>query len=191
VFVFVLLLLLLLSLFSSLPSLSPPAPPPGGCGGPGAGEPAVWEHLPTELPSGFPRTEAEAKAAGAWVGCPEEVALKAWLKSAARGGRDAKDVPIRNWRAYLAMEATYERSRTAEARGRNGSQGQTPPPPPPRKPKPPQTLDEQCAPFEGLTFEDLIRSANEEFAKRLPPDAPDDPPDSPPDDPPEEPGGNP
>lgn len=70
-----------------------------------------------EPPSGFPATETEALAAAGVVGCPPEVATKAWNKALSRGGRDAKDIPIRNWRAHLAVEWSYEQSRVAE-RGR-------------------------------------------------------------------------
>lgn len=70
-----------------------------------------------ELPPSFPKTEAEARGHAAFVGCPDEFATKMWNKACSRGGRDAKDVPLRNFRAYLAIEWAYERERQAK----NGS----------------------------------------------------------------------
>jgi hypothetical protein len=70
--------------------------------------------MPVELPVGFPATQDEALVAAAFVGCPEETAVKAWNKAMSRGGRDSKDIPIRNWRAHLATEWAYERQRIAE-----------------------------------------------------------------------------
>ena len=34
-----------------------------------------------------------------------------WNKAVSRGGCDAKDIPIRNFRAYLAAEWSYEQNR--------------------------------------------------------------------------------
>lgn len=70
-----------------------------------------------ELPANFPKTEAEARVHAAFIGCPAEFATKMWNKACSRGGRDAKDVPLRNFRAYLAIEWSYERERQAK----NGS----------------------------------------------------------------------
>jgi hypothetical protein len=59
---------------------------------------------PVEPLPGFPRNEPEAKAHAGFVGCTEEFALKTWNKAMSRGGRDAQDVPIRNWRHYLRSQ---------------------------------------------------------------------------------------
>lgn len=67
-----------------------------------------------ELPAKFPKTEVEAKAAASFVGCTDEFAVETWNKAMSRHGRDAKDIPIRSWRHYLATEAKYQRNREAE-----------------------------------------------------------------------------
>ena len=53
--------------------------------------------VPVELPAGFPRTVQDAVQASATVGCPADFVEIEWQKAHGRGGRDAKDVPIRNW----------------------------------------------------------------------------------------------
>jgi len=67
-----------------------------------------------ELPVGFPSTIEEARVAAEFVGCPIEVADKAWNKAMSRGGRDSKDIPIRSWRSHLASEWSYEQARVNE-----------------------------------------------------------------------------
>ncbi|HWN96169.1 MAG TPA: DUF1376 domain-containing protein [Methylomirabilota bacterium] len=69
---------------------------------------------PVEPLSSFPKTEAEAKHAAAWAGCPEEFACSTWSKAMSRGGRDAKDVLIRSWQHYLRTEWSYEQNRNAK-----------------------------------------------------------------------------
>ena len=69
--------------------------------------------LEVELPSGFPRTEAEAKAVVGTVGCTEEFAVETWNKAMGRHGRDAKDVPIRSWPHYLKSESNFKANRDA------------------------------------------------------------------------------
>lgn len=72
--------------------------------------------LPVELPEWFPKTEKDAVVHSGFVGCPPEFAATEWNRAVGRGGRDSKDVPIRNWRNYLA--AVWSSSR-----GRNGRGG--------------------------------------------------------------------
>lgn len=79
--------------------------------------PAI-ESAEVELPPRFPKTLKEALEVAQLAGCPPDVAEKAWKKANSRGGRDAKDVPIRNFRAYLGSEAMYARSRETEKRPR-------------------------------------------------------------------------
>ncbi len=64
-----------------------------------------------ELPHGFPKTEAEAKALSQFIGCPEEFAVKTWNKAMSRSGHDSKDVPITSFRHYLATEWAYQQER--------------------------------------------------------------------------------
>ena len=92
----------------SPPPLSPPLPP-------ATPEPESGGTGAVELPHGFPNTLDEARIAAEFVGCPTDVADKAWNKAMSRGGRDAKDIPIRNWRAHLAAEWAYEQARRAES----------------------------------------------------------------------------
>ncbi len=77
--------------------------------------------VPVEPLSSFPKTEAEAIGAVANVGCPEDFVVLTWKKAMGRGGRDAKDIPIRNWSYHLATEWSYERPR----RTASGSTGNT------------------------------------------------------------------
>lgn len=78
---------------------------------------AAQPELPVELPPGFPRTINEAKAHAAFVGCSEDFVEKCWNKAVGRGGRDSKDIQIRNWRAHLATEWKYERERLQKPHG--------------------------------------------------------------------------
>lgn len=79
-----------------------------------------------ELPHGFPKTEAEAECAAAQVGCGAEFAAQTWNKSVARGGMDAKGVPIRSWPHYLRTEWTYQQARLAQQKG-SSKNGDNPP----------------------------------------------------------------
>lgn len=63
---------------------------------------------------GFPASDQEAAVAADFVGCTPEFACKAWHKANGRGGCDARDVPIRNWRSYLRTEWCYEQEREAK-----------------------------------------------------------------------------
>lgn len=74
----------------------------------------------TEPHPSFPKTAEEANGASFVIGCPREFAVKSWDKARSRGGRDAKDIPIRDWSAYLATEWRYEQERTARHGGRHG-----------------------------------------------------------------------
>lgn len=82
------------------------------------------QNLPTELPANFPASPDEAQVAAAIVGCPEEFARETWNKAMSRLGRDAKDVPIRSWRHYLAAEWKFEQNRKAEKVERSRRSGQ-------------------------------------------------------------------
>jgi hypothetical protein len=73
---------------------------------------------PVELPPGFPADQFSASAHAGFVGCPEEFAVEVWNLAVSRGGRDAKDVPIRNWRSHLATKWSYKRNADAESSGK-------------------------------------------------------------------------
>lgn len=96
-----------------------------------AGAPDPTLDIPVELPAGFPKTEAAAQFASVSVGCPESFAVDEWHRAVSRGGRDAKDVPIRSWASYLrtcwnhhnnrqAENANRDRTTTGTGQGRNG-----------------------------------------------------------------------
>lgn len=70
------------------------------------------------LPRGFPVTEEAAKNFIGTIGCPVEFAIATWQKAMSRGGRDAKDVPIRSFGHYLAREWSYELNRISEQKGK-------------------------------------------------------------------------
>lgn len=65
---------------------------------------------------GFPATEAEALKAMP-MGCqlPQDFVVKTWTQAMARGGRDSKDVPIRDFARHAATCWTYEQDRIAKA----------------------------------------------------------------------------
>lgn len=67
-----------------------------------------------ELPPGFPKTEAEAIAAGQFVGVSAEKAVQVWNKAMSRHGYDAKGQPIRSFKHYLATEKGYDQERAAK-----------------------------------------------------------------------------
>ena len=71
---------------------------------------------PVELPVGFPATKEAAVAHAAFVGCPPAFAEQTWNKAVSRGGHDAQNVPIRNFRAYLATQWSYEQNRQNKER---------------------------------------------------------------------------
>ncbi|HYE32171.1 MAG TPA: hypothetical protein VEH27_12135, partial [Methylomirabilota bacterium] len=77
-----------------------------------------FEHE-VEPPAGFPKTEAQA-IAWAMGAHPDAFVIETWHKANSRGGRDAKEVPIRNWRSYLAIEAKYQKDREARQTTSNG-----------------------------------------------------------------------
>ncbi len=83
------------------------------------GEHSVLSDQPVELPHGFPRTVEEARIAAAFVGCPDDFADKVWNKAMSRGGRDARESQIRQWRFHLATEWSYETERNAKAKTAN------------------------------------------------------------------------
>lgn len=59
----------------------------------------------------FPATEKEAISHAAFAGVTEQFAADTWHKANGRGGYDAKDVQIRNWRSYLKSQWVYEQDR--------------------------------------------------------------------------------
>lgn len=69
--------------------------------------------LIVELPTGFPETEKNAIEQSFGVGTPEFISL-IWNKAMGRGGRDAKEIPIRSWRHHVATEWAYQQSRDGE-----------------------------------------------------------------------------
>lgn len=69
-----------------------------------------------ELPANFPKDECQACQWAASVGCPDDFICLTWNKAASRGGRDSKDIPIRSWPRYVAVEWKYEKQRMAEQR---------------------------------------------------------------------------
>lgn len=71
--------------------------------------------FPVEPPPGFPRTLEEAQVHSDFVGCTKEFAAQEWHKAVSRGGRDSKDIPIRNWRGYLASAVAYSRARNGSS----------------------------------------------------------------------------
>lgn len=83
---------------------------------------------PVELPSGFPQSEEEASSYSDFVGCTKDFAVTQWRLAASRGGRDAKDVPIRSWRHYLGAMRAFAANGLAEQKHRNGATKPQPPP---------------------------------------------------------------
>lgn len=76
--------------------------------------------LPVNLPSHFPKTEAEAKAHAEFVGATPEFAVHTWNKAMSRNGRDAKGQPIASFRHYLAAELVYAKEREQSEAKANG-----------------------------------------------------------------------
>lgn len=76
--------------------------------------------LEVELPSGFPKTEADAVTAANFVGVPPDFAVKVYDKAVSRGGRDGRDIPVRNFGGYLRVEWKYEQDRVGKEK-RNGN----------------------------------------------------------------------
>ena len=69
----------------------------------------------TELPEGFPKTEAEALQFSAMVGgASKDLTLKTWNKAMSRNGLDSKGQPIRSFSHYLTTELNYERERKTD-----------------------------------------------------------------------------
>ncbi len=78
--------------------------------------------VPVEFPPHFPKTEQEA-IEKAPLSLQEQKAfiVDTWHKAASRGGRDAKDVPVRNWSSFLAIEWKYAQNRKAEAESKESA----------------------------------------------------------------------
>ncbi len=71
---------------------------------------------PVEPLPNFPRSEQEAvQKAPLTLQEQREFVIATFHKAMSRGGRDAKDVPIRNWPSFLAIEWKYAQNRKAEA----------------------------------------------------------------------------
>lgn len=66
---------------------------------------------PVELPRGFPETADDAIKRCETIGCGALFATKTWNQAVGRGGRDSKDVPIRNFTAHVSAAWAYERER--------------------------------------------------------------------------------
>lgn len=64
-------------------------------------------------PTGFPKTEEEAVAVAAFVGCPPDFAVLTYNKAMSRGYKDAKGIVIGSWSHYLKTEWTYQQGREA------------------------------------------------------------------------------
>lgn len=86
---------------------------------PSAGAHEPPPELAVELPPGFPASEAAAQFASVSVGCPEAFAADEWHRAMSRGGRDAKDVPIRSWASYLRTCWNHHNNRQAENANRD------------------------------------------------------------------------
>lgn len=67
-----------------------------------------------ELPPNFPRTEQDAVMRGMGLCIPSEFISLVYQKAVSRGGRDARDVLIRNFAGYLRVEWKYEQQRAAK-----------------------------------------------------------------------------
>lgn len=68
-----------------------------------------------ELPPGFPKDEAEALSKSPLAFQERrEFVIDTWHKANGRGGRDSRDIPIRNWASHLAIEWKWSQNRAAE-----------------------------------------------------------------------------
>src|SRR5579862_4292051 len=74
---------------------------------------AMEEAQIVPLPN-FPKTEHEAVAYAALIGCPEDVAVEEWEQAMSRGGNDSKGQPITSFHYYLAKCWKYRRARLEE-----------------------------------------------------------------------------
>lgn len=77
------------------------------------------ECVEVEFPRGFPKTETEAIAHAAFVGCTEDFARKVWNEAAGRNGTDMFGQPVSRFRNYLKGRTESERSKAAERNHRN------------------------------------------------------------------------
>lgn len=74
------------------------------------------EPPPVEPSKGFPKSESEAVGVCAVSGVPEDFAVTVWNTANGRGGRDAKDIPIRNWASHLKAAWKYQQERNSKER---------------------------------------------------------------------------
>jgi hypothetical protein len=89
------------------------------------GDKAAGKTDSVELPQRFPATPHDAINQAATTGANPIFITDTWNKAMSRGGRDAKDIPIRNWALYVASELKYERAR-AEGKKVTGVNGSLP-----------------------------------------------------------------
>lgn len=103
-----------------LPPTPSPSSPPSPTPTPSESVCAV--EVEASLPAGFPKTEQEAVAIGSMQGIPDDFTIKTWRKAHGRGGRDARDVPVRFFASYLKTELTYHQNHEAEQKAKaNGT----------------------------------------------------------------------
>lgn len=72
-----------------------------------------------EPPLNFPSTESEGIQVDLVGPYTQEFIEACWNKAMSRGGRDARDVPIRSFSHYPAIELTYEQDRKSKTNGDN------------------------------------------------------------------------
>ena len=75
------------------------------------------ESSPVEPLPNFPKTEEEVVVHAAFVGCPPEFACSTWNLAKGRGGRDSQDVPVREFRSFLAAQWVYQQARNSKVSG--------------------------------------------------------------------------
>lgn len=80
-------------------------------------------------PETFPPNEVEAVSWASTTGCTPEFIKRVWHKANGRGGRDSRDIPIRNWCSHVMTELAYEKNRVEEQKHRASSTPNDKPPP--------------------------------------------------------------
>jgi uncharacterized protein YdaU (DUF1376 family) len=76
--------------------------------------------LSIELPHGFPKNEKEAETIAEFIGVDKSFAVSTWNLAAGRGGRDSRDVLIRDFGSHLKACKSFQQSREQEIANRNG-----------------------------------------------------------------------
>lgn len=101
--------------------------------GEAATAPNTSVHVSTEVqvdkPETFPPNEVEAVSWASTTGCTPEFIKRVWHKANGRGGRDSRDIPIRNWCSHVMTELAYEKNRVEEQKHRASSTPNGKPPP--------------------------------------------------------------